>query len=95
MTKKKLPEALVEVTDAVRRKKGTFALAETGQPGHAPFSLVAGSTRAVKVENGFFITLGLRRDQVEALRDMCDEMLAVEPDGEKTNPDHAIVPPKA
>lgn len=73
---KTLQEALTEVTGVVRWKKGTFALAETGAPGHAPFTLVAGATRAVQVENGLLVTLGLRRDQIEILRAMCDELLA-------------------
>lgn len=72
-----LAAGLREIASAIGRRKGTFVLAPTS-PDDAvqnPFALAVGSWRAVQVDGGFIVTLGLSREQVEKLRTMCDEAL--------------------
>ena len=55
-----------------RQGGGTFTLS----PGPVgKFALVTCARTAVKVGGGLVITLGLDREQVQSLRDMCDELL--------------------
>lgn len=70
-----LQDVLNEIRSSISRGKGTFGLAH-GPPGQGkPYSLAVGSIRAVQVDGGFTIMLGLSRDQVVKLRAMCDELL--------------------
>jgi len=83
-----MKEALDEIRAAISRGKGTFALTPGLVGQGKPFSLVVGSIRAVcatqegiravQIPGGFIITLGLARDQVKALRAMCDDLLGAE-----------------
>lgn len=70
-----MQDALNEICASIRRGKGTFAVTPSPLEQVKPFSLTVGSIRAVQVPDGFIITLGLSRDQVEKLREMCDELL--------------------
>lgn len=74
-----LSEGLQAIADAIGRRKGTFVLAKTDAADGIPnqFVLAVGSIRAVSVNGGFLITIGLDREQVEKLRSMCDEALAL------------------
>jgi hypothetical protein len=71
-----LKEILDEIRSSISRGKGTFGLAQTPAGQGKPFSLAVGSIRAVQVDRGFMIVLGLSRDQVVTLREMCDELLS-------------------
>lgn len=75
MFSKDLREAMLAIADSITRKKGTFDLVAAPPGESQPFSLVAGSFRAVKVPGGFAVVLGLSRDKVQALRDQCDLLL--------------------
>lgn len=68
-----LTDALIEVTDGLRRGKGGFRVC-VGVP-HTAFCLVVSAPKAVDVGIGFTIGLGLRRDQLLELRRQCDELL--------------------
>jgi len=71
-----MQDVLNEIRGAISRGKGTFGLAPTPPGQGKPYSLAAGSIRAVQVEGGFIVVLGLERDQVVRLRAMCDDLLA-------------------
>ncbi len=73
-----LREGLQAIAEALGRGKGTFVLARTvATDGISnPFVLAVGSIRSVRINKGFMITIGLSREQLEALRTMCDETLA-------------------
>jgi hypothetical protein len=70
-----LKDILDEIRSSISRGKGTFGLARTPAGQGKPFSLAVGSIRAVQIDRGFMIVLGLSRDQVVKLRAMCDELL--------------------
>jgi hypothetical protein len=72
-----MQDAVDEIRSSISRGKGTFAVTPSRPgPGQGkPYSLAVGSIRAVQLPGGFMIVLGLRRDQVEKLRAMCDELL--------------------
>lgn len=71
---------MADIAGAIGRKKATFVLARTPQvPGAShPFTLAAGSWRAVKLDGGFVVTLGMSHEQVRYLRDVCKELLGEE-----------------
>ncbi len=71
----KLQDALDEIRASIGRGKGTFGLAPAPPGQGKPYSLAVGSIRAVQIDRGFMIMLGLSRDQVVKLRAMCDELL--------------------
>lgn len=74
-----LSAGLREIAESIKRGKGNFVLAKTDPSDKLttkPFALAVGSIRAVSVSGGFTIMIGLKRDQVETLRAMCDEALA-------------------
>lgn len=71
-------DGLVEIADGVRRGKARFSLALTTKKaayGTAPFTLSIGAPRTIQIPGGFIISLGMRRDQLEFLRDRCSELL--------------------
>lgn len=72
---RKLQEGLTAIADAISRKKGTFILAPSPPGESSPFMLAVGSWRVVRTKGGFIVTLGLKREQVLRLREMCDEIL--------------------
>jgi hypothetical protein len=75
----KLSAGLREIAESIKRGKGNFVLAKTDpldKLATKPYALAVGSIRAVSVNGGFTIMIGLTRDQVEKLRAMCDEVLA-------------------
>lgn len=74
-----LSAGLREIAESISRKKGNFVLAKTDPTDKLatkPYALAVGSIRVLSVNGGFTIMIGLRRDQVETLRDMCIEALA-------------------
>lgn len=71
-----MQDALNEIRSSISRGKGTFVMASSPPGQGKPFNLSVGSIRAVQVPGGFVISLGLSRDQVARLREMCDELLA-------------------
>lgn len=73
-----LQDALLKIASSISRGKGTFAVTRSPSGQAKPYSLAVGSIRTVQVDGGFIITLGLSRDQVVTLREMCDEVLAPE-----------------
>lgn len=78
--KSKLSKGLREIAESIDRGKGSFVLAPT-TPGDGvtnPFALAVGSIRALSLNGGFTIMIGLTREQVEKLRAMCDEVLVEE-----------------
>jgi hypothetical protein len=78
-TAKPMQDALNEIRSSISRGKGTVAVTQSPPGQGKPFNLSVGSIRAIQVPNGFIISLGLSRDQVVALRAMCDELLAPPP----------------
>ena len=78
----KLSAGLREIAESIKRGKGNFVLAKTDPSDKLatkPYALAVGSVRAISINDGFAIMLGLDRGQVEKLRAMCDEMLAEDP----------------
>jgi len=75
-----LQSALEHITQAIGRGKGRFALAIAPAGAwpysKAPFVLAAGSIRSVSVRGGFIITIGMTREHLLELRELCDEALA-------------------
>lgn len=69
-----LNEILQVIASSVKRKKGNFGVARALTPGQ--FALAVGSFRAVQIQGGFTIVIGLSRGQLAALRDECDRLLA-------------------
>jgi hypothetical protein len=72
-------EAINQIRDSIGRGKGTFTLTHAPAGQAKPFNLSAGSIRAIQVSGGFIVSLGLSRDQVATLRDICDALLADQP----------------
>ena len=69
-----LKGGLVRIATTINRGKGGFTLGT--EEGKA--SLAVGAPTAVKVNGtngGFIVMLGLSREQVEELREMCNETL--------------------
>jgi hypothetical protein len=72
------------IVSTVIRGKATFALGKTpkerarslGLPDNSFASLAVGSPGVVKIPGGHLMMLGLKREQVEKLRDLCVELLA-------------------
>ncbi len=72
-----LSAGLRAIVEALERGEGSFVL-ERAAPSDGmtqPFALAVGSIRGVHVDGGLLLTLGLSREQVERLREMCDEAL--------------------
>jgi hypothetical protein len=76
-----MQEALSEIRSSISCGKGTFAVTPSPLGQGKPYSLAVGSVRAVQINGGFIISLGLSRDQVAKLRAMCDELLAESAEG--------------
>ena len=78
--KSKLSVGLREIAESIGRGKGSFVLAPAAPEDGVtkPFALAVGSIRALTLNGGFSIMIGLTREQVEKLRAMCDEALAEE-----------------
>jgi len=67
-------EAVLIINDSLKRKKGTFVLAKE----NGTNMLFTGAPTAARSENGYVIALGLSREQVVKLRDMCEAALEEE-----------------
>lgn len=89
MTLETMKEGLLRVAQSIARGKGNFYLARTDlmkmlevQPENTPsrnvFSLGIGSTSMVKVPGGHIISIGLSRDRLVVLRDLCNDLLGGE-----------------
>ena len=86
---KTVQDLMAEIASSLQRGRGKFALVRT--PGFEDTaSLMLGAPTCIKmtggaygglkrggIGNGFVVTLGLSRAQVEALRNACDEFLKV------------------
>ena len=81
-----MQQAQAEIVDSISRRKGNFALtvAPAVPPGPEqpvqPFMLQAGSWRAISVgkktgQQGYLITLGITRERLIELRDLCNALL--------------------
>jgi hypothetical protein len=81
-----MKEGLLRVAEAISREKGNFYLARTDlkelarvQPENEPsrnlFSLGVGSYSVVKIRGGYIASVGLSRERLVSLRDLCDELL--------------------
>lgn len=74
-------EALLTIVATIQRKRSTFAITKADptaktQFGHeVPFALTAGSDKVVKVAGGFVVSMSISREQLQKLRDTCDELL--------------------
>lgn len=66
-----LAASLQRIASAIGRGKGGFTLGTVS--GKA--SLALGAPTAVKLDGGFVVMLGLSREQVEELRELCNETL--------------------
>jgi hypothetical protein len=75
MTIPTMDVALKKISESIERKKGSFELSLCPDS-PAAFALSAGSYRAVKVPDGFIVSIRLSRDQVEYLKRQCEEALA-------------------
>ena len=69
-----LGQGLKEITAAILRRKGRFALGPTGTVPET-YGLALGSSGVVKANGGFVVTLGMTRAHLEELRALCDEAL--------------------
>ena len=67
-----LSEQLKQITEAITRGKGQFAL---GPDEHGRCMLAVGAPSTVKVHGGRLIMIGLSREQCTELRDLCDQLL--------------------
>lgn len=67
-----MDEGLKRINDSIGRKKGSFEIVPVGNG----FGLAVGSYRAVKVPDGFIVTLRLSAEQLEYLKGQCEEALA-------------------
>ena len=79
---KSLQEGIQRIVEAVSRKKGRFALGPVTpelqkQCGtQAPFALAVGDYSAVQLKGGGFLCMvGMTREHIEELRDLCNEAL--------------------
>lgn len=69
---KSLQEALIDLAARISRRKSGFTLTKDGFDG---YTLASGSPNTVKVKGGFIVALGLKRDQLESLRDQANALL--------------------
>jgi hypothetical protein len=74
-----MEELLASVAESMSRKSGTFGLTQAPLGEKAPFVMVAGHHQAVEVPGGFLVCLGITREQVLNLRDVCDFLLSKKP----------------
>jgi len=81
-----MTEGLKRIASSVARKKANFFVARTDldlmartQPGSDPsrnvFSLGVSSHSIVKIPEGYVITMGLSRERLVELRDLCTDLL--------------------
>lgn len=84
-------QALTEIIDSISRRKGNFSLTAApprvpGLPEHEqpnqPFMLQLGSWRAITVgkktgQQGYLVMLGISRERLTELRDLCNKLLAL------------------
>jgi hypothetical protein len=81
-----MTEGLQRIAGSVARKKANFFVARTDletmtrvQPGNDPlrnvFSLGVSSHSIVKISGGYVITMGLSRERLIELRDLCTDLL--------------------
>lgn len=69
-------EGLFLIMESIRRGKGSFNLSESPEQGAArSFALSTGSSEHVDVPGGVIISIALSREQLEGLRDACDDLL--------------------
>jgi hypothetical protein len=79
-----LEEEIKAIVATVLRGKATFAVSRTpveraralGVPDSSFAVLAVGAPSVVKIPGGRMLALGLKREQVEKLRDICVELLA-------------------
>ena len=67
-----MDKAVLSINESIQRKKAAFELAYV--PGG--FGLAVGSYRAVKVEDGFIISMLLTIEKMEYLKSQLEEALA-------------------
>jgi hypothetical protein len=79
---KSLQEGIERIAEAVSRKKGRFALGavlpeqQMKFGTRAPFALAVGDYSAVQFKaGGFMCMVGMTREHIEELRDLCNEAL--------------------
>lgn len=68
----KFEDALVNLTQSIERKKASFEVVRVEDG----FGLAAGSYRAIKIPDGFIISMRLSRERLEYLKAQCEEALA-------------------
>lgn len=69
-------EGLLDIASSISRKKASFAVTlnpDVADP--APFALIAGASKIVEVPGGYIVSMNMKRSQLEALRDSCNELL--------------------
>lgn len=67
-----MADALKRIHESIQRKKGSFEIASVEDS----FSLSVGSYQAVKLPDGFIISLKVSKEQLEYLKQQCEEALA-------------------
>jgi hypothetical protein len=72
---KAFDELVTEVSVACLRKTGTFGLVRAPSSATAPYVLVAGHHRATECPGGYIVSLGISKEQLMVLRDLCNTFL--------------------
>jgi hypothetical protein len=72
---KSAKEAAIAIGEAISRQKAAFDITHSPESGARPFLLLAGSYRAAKNGRGYIISMSLSREQLQALRALCSELL--------------------
>ena len=84
-------EVMAWVKKSMSRGGGNWTICATNTPGQKPFGLVAGAANAVRVPEGFIVTLGFDREKLLAIRETIDQLLRDEDEGSLPHPDDKLV----
>jgi SEC-C motif len=68
-------EVLAWVKRSMSRGGGNWTVCATQTPGQKQFGLVAGAANAVRVPEGYILTLGFDRDKLLEVRGLIDQLL--------------------
>lgn len=73
-----MTKAMQDICGSISRNNASFAVTQS-PPNNPlstkPFALLAGAHKMIEVPNGFIVSMGLSRTQLEQLRDTCNELL--------------------
>jgi hypothetical protein len=69
-------DGLFQIIGSIQRRKGSFNVSESpGSNKARPFAVAVGAPSAIDVPGGMIVSVDMSREQLEKMRDACDELL--------------------